>query len=192
MRVLFCNVAWMKYYDGISEDDKPINGGKYIDENGEGSEIYNFTMYDDNNFHGFVETKSNKGKQNQLHIERLEGVSEDAEETDNVLVIWCAKDPAQGKSYIVGWYKNATVCRHYYSDGEGWPKNMYAKSEDCVLLPMNKRQKIAPRAGRDGYSYGFGRANVWFCDNDNKDANKYVRNMINYIETYDGENLIHK
>lgn len=33
----------MKYYDGMSEDDKPINGGKYIDENGEGSEIYNFT-----------------------------------------------------------------------------------------------------------------------------------------------------
>lgn len=69
---------------------------------------------------------------------------------------------------------------------------MYAKAEDCVLLSMNKRQKIVPRAGRDGYSYDFGRANVQFCDNDNKDANKYVRNMINYIESYNGENLIHK
>lgn len=190
MRVLFCNVAWMKYYDGISEDDKPINGGKYIDENGEGSEIYNFTMYDDNNFHGFVETKSNKGRQNQLHIERLEGVSEDAEEADNVLVIWVAKDPARGKSYIVGWYKNATVFRNYYYDEDLCPKNIYANAKDCVLLPMNKRQKIVPRAGRDGYLYGFGRANVWFGKKGDEKANEYIKNMVEYINTYDGESLI--
>ena len=39
MRVLFCNVAWMKYYDGISEDDKPINGGKFIYENEDGAKL---------------------------------------------------------------------------------------------------------------------------------------------------------
>ena len=25
-KVIFCNIAWMKYYLGESEDDKPING----------------------------------------------------------------------------------------------------------------------------------------------------------------------
>lgn len=147
-------------------------------------------MYDDNNFHGFVETKSNKGKQNQLHIERLEGVSEDAEEADNVLVIWVAKDPARGKSYIVGWYKNATVFRNYYYDEDWCPKNIYANGKDCVLLPMNKRQKIVSRAGKDGYSHGLGSANVWFGKKEDPKANEYVRNVINYIENYDGESLI--
>lgn len=189
MRVLFCNVAWMKNYNGLTKYDKPVNGGKYIDDNEEGAEVYNFTMYDDKNFHGFVATKSNRGIQNQLHIERLQGVSDEAEETDNVLVIWVAKDPAKGKSYIVGWYKNATVCRHYYYK-KGCPKNIYAKAEDCVLLPMNKRHKRVPRAGRDGYSYGLGSANVWFGKKEDEKANEYVRNMVNYIESYDGESLI--
>ncbi|EPB8150734.1 hypothetical protein ACSXDL_02120 [Clostridium perfringens] len=40
------------------------------------------------------------------------------------MVIWCAKDHAQGKSYIVGYYKNATGCRNYYYDEELCPKNI--------------------------------------------------------------------
>ena len=190
MRVLFCNIAWMKNYDGISQNDKPVNGGKFIDENEEGAEIYNFTIYNDDNLHGFVATKSNRGKQNQLHIERIEGVSEDADKADNVLVIWVAKDPARSKSYIVGWYKNATVYRNYYYDGDGCPKNICANAKDCVLLPMNKRQKIVPRAGKDGYTYGLGSANVWFGKKEDSKANEYIKNMVNYIKNYDGENLI--
>ncbi|EJT6159065.1 hypothetical protein ACSW9K_10380 [Clostridium perfringens] len=106
------------------------------------------------------------------------------------MVIWCAKDHAQGKSYIVGWYKNATVCRNYYYDEDWCPKNIYANGKDCVLLPMNKRQKIVSRAGKDGYSHGLGSANVWFGKKEDPKANEYVRNVINYIENYDGESLI--
>ena len=29
-KVVFCEVAWMKYYAGVSEADRPKNGGKYI------------------------------------------------------------------------------------------------------------------------------------------------------------------
>ena len=41
-RVLFCNVAYMKYYIGITEDDFPINGGKYVNEEFDATEKYNF------------------------------------------------------------------------------------------------------------------------------------------------------
>lgn len=34
MRILFCNIAWMKYYNGITDDDKPENGGSWVKENG--------------------------------------------------------------------------------------------------------------------------------------------------------------
>ena len=29
-KVVFCEIAWMKYYSGVSEDDQPVNGGKYV------------------------------------------------------------------------------------------------------------------------------------------------------------------
>lgn len=87
MRVLFCNIAWMKYYNGITADDMPVNGGSWVDKNKEGAECCNFTLYDDDNYHGFVETKSNRGNANQLHIEKLEGVSKDEDEAESVLVI---------------------------------------------------------------------------------------------------------
>ncbi len=67
--------------------------------------------------------------------------------------------------------------------------NIVANVEDCVLLPLNKRHKIVPRAGKDGYSYGMGQANVWFAQSNNDKEKKYVENMINYINSYDGENL---
>ena len=41
-KVVFCEVAWMKQYRGVTDDDKPMNGGKYIEENGDGGEVYNF------------------------------------------------------------------------------------------------------------------------------------------------------
>ena len=44
MRILFCNIAWMKEYRG-NEDGKdiPLNGGSFVDETGDAHEKYNFT-----------------------------------------------------------------------------------------------------------------------------------------------------
>lgn len=189
MRFLFCNIAWMKYYNGATEDDMPVNGGSWVEQNKEGGECFNFTLYEDDNYHGFVSTKSRNGKPNKLHIEKIEGISEDSEEAENVLVIWLAKDPTRNKNYIIGWYKDATVTRDYYEDADGWYKNIYAKAENCVLLPINKRCRIVPRSGKEGSSYGMGQANIWFGDKDNPKANLYVKNIVDYINSYDGENL---
>lgn len=30
--ILFCNIAYMKYYDGIIAEDIPQNGGRYVTE----------------------------------------------------------------------------------------------------------------------------------------------------------------
>ena len=189
MRVLFCNIAWMEYYQGNTDDDQPVNGGSWVEENKDAGECENFVLYDDDNFYGYVSTKSNRGNANQLHIEKIEGVNKDDDESKNVLVIWVAKDPSRGKNFIVGWYKNATVSRYYYQTGDGCWKNICAPAIDCVLLPINKRHKVVPRAGKDGYSYGMGQANVWFGKNDDKKANLYIKNIVEYINSYHGENL---
>ncbi|GAA0121964.1 MAG: hypothetical protein KID00_04275 [Clostridium argentinense] len=81
----------MKYYTGITDDDTPVNGGSWVDKNKDAAECFNFTLYDDDRYHGYVSTKSSRGNANQLHIEKLEGVIKENDETDNVLVIWGAK-----------------------------------------------------------------------------------------------------
>ncbi len=189
MRILFCNIAWMKYYNGITHDDKPVNGGSWVKENENAIECLNFTPYNDRIYCGYVSTKSNRGNRNQLHIEKLEGITKEDNIAEDVLVIWVAKRNEASKSTIVGWYKNATVFRYYEWRKSGLQFNIVANVEDCVLLPLNKRHKIVPRAGKDGYSYGMGQANVWFAQSNNDKEKKYVENMINYINSYDGENL---
>ena len=64
MRILFCNIAWMKEYRGNEDGkDTPLNGGSYVDETGDAHEKYNFTpvnMAGKEGLYclGFFETKS--------------------------------------------------------------------------------------------------------------------------------------
>ena len=32
-KVVFCNIAWMKFYSGITDNDQPKNGGAFVKEN---------------------------------------------------------------------------------------------------------------------------------------------------------------
>lgn len=44
MRILFCNIAWMKEYRGNEDGrDIPVNGGSFVNETGDAHEKYNFT-----------------------------------------------------------------------------------------------------------------------------------------------------
>ena len=115
MRILFCKVSGMKYYKGACEQDKPYNGGKFVEENGFGHEEFNFRpiKLDDEEQTmclGFVEPKSNKGRRNTLHIQNIEGCAACTQEpcVEDVLVVWCATR-MEGDTTVVGWYKSATV-----------------------------------------------------------------------------------
>lgn len=208
-RILFCNIAWMDKYQGINDDDQPINGGSYVEDTNDAHEAYNFDpMYftnDNENIEyclGFFETKTTNGKnRNQLHIEKIDnGINKDIESIDNVLVIWCAKGPSNDFTSVVGWYKNATVYRYYqeveFDNGFIQYYNILAKAEDCVLLPRGIRSRKTmwwvPRvAKKNGPSYGFGQANVWFVnEKDNKFKDDYIKKIIGLIDNYDGENYM--
>ena len=152
----------------------------------------------------FFETKSTNGREkNQLHIEKINGISEkDIQEVDNVLVIWCAKGETNDFTSVVGWYKNATVYRYYqefeFHNGFIQDYNVLAKAENCVLLPPGVRSRKTlwwvPRVGKkNGPSYGFGQANVWFTNEKSNNAmNKYINKIVNQINSYDGENYMLK
>ena len=72
--IVFCNIAYMKYYRGVIKDiDEPVNGGKYVTENNDGGECYNFepvSFTDGEMMFGYVMPPSNTEK---LHIENIIG-----------------------------------------------------------------------------------------------------------------------
>lgn len=216
MKILFCNIAWMDYYKGIVNGiDEPKNGGSYVAENGDAHEAYNFecvklgedVAYPEGEYClGFVETKATNGNtRNQLNIEKIAGceLCKKENEVDDVLVVYCAKYPDSlvQETYVVGWYKHATVYRYYetleFSDGNGGvfyqDYNAIAKKEDCVLLPRSSRRKSnvwrVPRKS-SGISYGFGQANVWFASGrgENVHLDTFLTKLVKQIEEYDGEN----
>ena len=218
MRILFCNIAWMKYYKGNfgSLIDEPIGGGSYVKDNKDGHEKYNFDpadmTFDDNRFPegryclGFVETKSLGEKSNQLHIEKIEGceLCNKEEAVDDVLVIYCATHPAHRFTTIVGWYKHATVYRDYKNavfssedDQDIQWYNAIAREDDCVLLPVSERSRktvwSVPRK-QTGAAYGLGRANVWLAQNTegNRLLMEFLNRISKQIDDYNGENWINK
>jgi len=217
LRILFCNIAWMNYYKGnLDGNDKPQNGGSYVLESGDANEKFNFfpialsresTIYPDGEYClGFVETKSTNGTtQNQLNLEKINGCEglKKAAEVEDVLVIYCAKFPDSFtyETYVVGWYKHATVYRYYsymkFGDGETQAYNAIAKKSDCVLLPRGVRRRSnvwhVPRK-KKGISYGFGQSNVWFASDskDNESLKQFLERITKQIDEYSGENWIDK
>ena len=219
MRILFCNIAWMNYYKGnIDGTDQPQNGGSYVLENGDAHEKYNFTPvflseesgYDAGEYClGFVETKSTNGQtQNQMNIEKIDGCGalRSENEAEDVLVVYCAKfpDSTTYETYVVGWYKHATVYRNYekmqFDDrGDEYFQyyNAIAKKENCVLLPrgLRRRNQIwrVPRK-KGGVAFGFGQSNVWYASEGDKVAGLkvFLDKITKQINEYNGENWLDK
>ena len=207
--IIFCNIAYMKYYKGIIKGiDEPVNGGAYVKKNKDAHEAYNFDCFrgegNETDFCiGFVMlAQSLKNKTSQLHIEKINGcqLSKNEESVDGVTVVWCAKpDNIYGRR-VVGWYKDATVyrCPQYEFRNELEQEfNFIAKKENCVLLPEKERLSskwIVPSSGHNGYDFGFGRSNLWYAQGteSNAELKRYIENLSAQIENYNGENWIDK
>ena len=184
----------MKEYRGNEDGkDTPLNGGSYVDETGDAHEKYNFTPVNMEGKEGlyclgFFETKSHNGKDvNQMRIENIAGCEllKKEESVDDVLVVYCAKHPAHKFTTVVGWYKHATVFRHYqeavFAPEDIQYYNAIANSSDCVLLPAGIRSRKVqwevPRKS-NGWAYGFGRANVWYASEE--DIESILRLALNW------------
>jgi hypothetical protein len=174
--IIFFRIAWMKYYSGVNLEDVPSGGGKYIGLNNDGGEVYNFLP-----LNGYYYGYASPPKDNDLNLERLKSpVSNN--QVQNVTVILFAKHPLGG-SYIVGWYKNATLNRNTirltYKKRKDKPFYLFsAKVNDCTLVPENKRVFQMPKDGP-------GQSNVWYgAEYSKKDFIPSVLSYINKPEDY--------
>jgi Domain of unknown function (DUF3883) len=146
-RIVFLNTGWMDFYNGIAGD--PITGGgKHVETEGWGGEMYNFKPFK-NKFFGYVQPKIDTVHQNPstIKLEKIGGLETDPK-IDNVTVVWTARDPNKGGTYIVGWYKKATVYRYRQSSPKNSNRNYMnisldfyatANAEDSTLLPVDER-----------------------------------------------------
>lgn len=170
-KVLFCRIGWMKWYQGLSSEDRIFGGGSFVDVHGYGHEMYNFQTDDEGNIYGFVEV----GEGVEMALFRL-GAKWYENIVSDVLVIWCATSPIYGDMRIVGWYRNATVYRYsqpcpdhlvgkrlLLGSGIYWDTyRIVAKAKDATLLKEDERDFIIPRATAD--RAGMGRKNIWYAD----------------------------
>lgn len=193
-RMVFLNIGWMKYYQGILPDinDTIEYGGEFVTTRKWGHEIYNYKPLD-GYMYGFVEPVINKnGEMSQIALERIDPDSIDTEYIKDVLAIWTANNPYRAGTNIVGWYKNAIVYREAQDDIERYYKNhkipyfVKAIEKDCTLIPASKRIKIVPRGRRDGAGW-MGRSNIWYADSDNPNIKGYKEEVVKYIKEYESK-----
>lgn len=179
----------MNFYNGFNEiDTKMVNGGSFVNQNKFGYELFNFRNID-GKVYGYVQAKGNS-----ITLEKIDpNITGDV--INHVLVIFTANIAGKG-SYIVGWYKNATVHRKVQNNFHPLRKhndinvgyNLEADYKDAVLLKIDERNFTKLPRGNGG----MGQSNVWYANSEV--GIEYKRKIISEINSYESDkiNKIHK
>ena len=197
--MLVLNIAWMQAYQGMDQDSVQSQAG-FIRQEQMGYEIYNFLPIDDH-VYGFVQPGGYRKPylQRQICLEKIDpSLGYGADYLDRVLVLWVAPKPGGG-TYLVGWYQNARVYRHYQHNkllsqrayqGSILGYFVQAQATDAVCLDPSLRTQILQRANRAGrYAGGLGHACVWFAQPDplrpynalfRQQAVEFIQHFYNY------------
>jgi hypothetical protein len=185
-RLLFARIGWMRFYNGsVPGDERPVGGGKY-NKSAIGHEVYNFKQTNSRLYGYFQPTMSS----HSVALERIDPAASDANELENVLVVFVARRP-EGGQVIVGWYRDAKVLRSQAAQSPGKPKGYghfcSASRHNCVLLPTEKRSHEIP-GGRGG----FGQANVCYPLDRQGEAKKarWIQDALAFIDDYTADDIL--
>ncbi|MFM6281063.1 MAG: hypothetical protein ACKN9K_22075, partial [Dolichospermum sp.] len=76
-KIIFFNIAWMKYYQGVTKEDAPKNGGDFIEQNEYGHEIFNFLTFNER-MYGYVQPSGTGNYlERKINIDRLDAPKQD-------------------------------------------------------------------------------------------------------------------
>jgi hypothetical protein len=174
----------MERYDG---PDDISGGGSYIDEYGEGGEMWNF-LAEAGRCYGYVMTRNFAGIDLSRLSAKAGGKWKPNDELDKVDVIFIARSIGKKQS-VIGWYKDATVFHKTYRARplpfklKGWVELSYVcdvDAENAVLLPEERRQFVVPYAPIHGAGYP-GHANVWYGTGATTRGARLVTELRKYI-----------
>ena len=179
-KILFCNIAEMTEYKGDLKNDPLYSEAEFVKKKKYGFELYNFLKREDGYIYGFVQPVGEG-----INLEKIDPHTLDTDDfIDGVLVIFIAPKENVTGSYIVGWYKNATVFRYtrdYNVGKKDHSYNIKVEGENSVLIPLPERIRethiIPPRGGGTAYSYeNIGEAKREEVLNNMRRAVQYVNN----------------
>lgn len=177
MKLLFCNVGWMKNYDGIHGDS--LHRGGAFNEHAIGHEVCNFTDVNGRVF-GYVRSSG------KIDIKKL-GAKKGDDYVDGITVVWTA-GPDSGGTAIVGWYTNARIYtepQKILNGSKTHRKNkldfylIEADFANAYLIPEQQRTFLIPRAVKGG----IGQSNVWYAQSD--ESKSIVQRVYQYINNID-------
>lgn len=174
-RILFANIGWMISYNGQSSKDKISGGGSYSDI--DKHEAFNFQDLN-GKCYGYIQPSGDR-----IDLQRIDSnVSQNEDYLDDITVVWFATNPVIGGSWIVGWYKHATVFRDCQKSNapqrNGYGYYVMADMGDCTLLSVDERVMQIPRQIKN-YP---GRSNIWYADA--KEIELFKADIIKYINSF--------
>ena len=174
-KILFANIGWMISYNGQSSKDKISGGGAYSDI--DKHEAFNFQDLN-GKCYGYIQLAGDR-----IDLQRIDpNVSQNEDYLDDITIVWFATNPVIGGSWIVGWYKHATVFRDCQKSNapqrNGYGYYVMADEGDCTLLSVDERVMQIPRQIKN-YP---GRSNIWYADA--KEIEPFKAQIIEYINSY--------
>lgn len=167
--IVFVNVGWMIRYRG-PKNDPTLGGHGWLKAHDYGHEAWNYLPYKGRVF-GYVPRSA------QIRLARLGGTSRD-ERIDGVTVVWIARSPRDKHTYVVGWYRNATIhkrndhLRVRRSNELTVEYQIEAPEADSHLLELEQRVLRVPTAKSIG---NLGQSPVWYGNP------SFLREVRNYL-----------
>ena len=160
---LAINVAWMKRYEGRTEED-PVSAdnfgyfGRLGNPPSDAHEQWNFADTE-GSVYGYVPRSSS------ISVQRL-GAPPSADHVDGVLVVFFSRDPAEDVLKVVGWYQHARVHRQpaytHQRSGLTIGSSIRADKSDTMVLPVADRTVVIPTA--QTVPGGVGQSPLWYAD----------------------------
>lgn len=188
MHLVFFNIGWMVNYQG---EDDILGNFRYIYEHKNGDERWNFFPYN-GKCYAYVPIRWMNKNPPKIDLERIKGEKDTGEKLENVNVVFISNNPEDKETYIIGWYRNATVFRELQRrprQNGVQRQNIYiaamAEEGNTVCLPLDARSFIVPRARREGRGRGYGQSPIWYADT--PEIREYRNGVIKYIENFSSE-----
>ena len=183
MDYIFCNISWMKYYNGLTEEDRPKNGGVLIKDPSDVFEKDNFRDFN-GKCYGYVRSGGSI-----LLDKHFRSVAQGAKSLQGVTVIWCAAINDE-EARIVGWYRNATVYREMVSlplyEEEYIHFSFMADAKDCYLLPEEERTFAIKRSKSSAPLKGASKSNIWYAKSE-YGRKEFIPRVEQFIDEYKGD-----
>lgn len=174
MAHVLCRVVWADEYKSKKEAFFPGNM-KYPATRKIAHELLNFAN-EGGWAYGYVDHNNS-----WMNLEKL-GAPADADELDDVTVIWCALDKITRQLRVVGWYDNATAYAEPRSLGQGslrgdWRYQFKTKMHDAHLIPAAERYLAVPmRTKRTDKGY-IGQRNWHFPEQHHSQYSRFLESF---------------